>query len=556
MRGSKFIIIGWIVFLTACSKKDSTPAPPPPPEGNFASTTANINGITINTGNSIYTNLRPLLKINFSAPVKQSSVSGNILFNESSGNSVPFSVSFTNRDSVIVLQPSSLLKSLTGYSVIVSTGLQSASGKNLTGTLTFSFKSGIDSTRKFPAISDSALLTLVQQQTFKYFWDFGHPVSGLARERNTSGDVVTTGGSGFGMMAIVTAMNRSFISRAEGLARLQKITGFLENTAQTFHGAFPHWLNGSTGAVIPFSPKDDGADLVETSFLVQGLLTARQYFSGADASETGLRNDINEIYNRVEWDWFRKGNEDVLYWHWSPNYGWDINQQIKGWNECLITYVLAASSPSHPVPKSVYNVGWASNGGIKNNNFYFGIQLPLGPPSGGPLFFAHYSFLGINPFGLSDAYAGYETQNINHTLINYNYCKANPHAHFGYSDSVWGLTASDVSAGYSASSPTNDLGVIAPTAALSSFPYTPVESMKALKFFYYVLGDKLWKEYGFVDAFSLQDAWFADSYLAIDQGPIIVMIENYRSGLLWNLFTGCPEVKAGMRTLGFTAPYL
>ena len=230
--------------------------------------------------------------------------------------------------------------------------------------------------------------------------------------------------------------------------------------------------------------------------------------------------------------------------------------QVKGWNECLITYVLAASSTTHPVPKIVYDNGWASNAGMKNNNVYYGIQLPLGPSLGGPLFFAHYSFLGINPTDLTDAYANYWAQNKNHTLINYNYCKANPLNYFGYSDSVWGLTASNIENGYTAGSPTNDKGYIAPTAALSSFPYTPVESMQALKFYYYVLGDKIWKEHGFVDAFSLHSTWFANSFLAIDQGPIIVMIENHRSGLLWNLFMSCPEIKDGLRSLGFQSPYL
>ena len=191
-----------------------------------------------------------------------------------------------------------------------------------------------------------------------------------------------------------------------------------------------------------------------------------------------------------------------------------------------------------------------------NNNTYYGYQLPLGPAQGGPLFFAHYSFLGIKPTGLADPYANYQTQTVNHTKINYTYCVTNPKNWFGYSDSCWGLTASDIQNGYAASSPTNDLGFIAPTAAISSLPHTPTESIKALKYFYYVLGDKLWGPYGFKDAFSLQNLWFADSYLAIDQGPIIVMIENYRSGLLWNLFTSCPEVKTGMLSLGFSAPYL
>jgi hypothetical protein len=340
----------------------------------------------------------------------------------------------------------------------------------------------------------------------------------------------------------------------EGLERLQTIVAFLKNTAERFHGAYPHWLNGATGEAVAFSEKDNGADLVETSFLMQGLLTARQFFNGGGAEETAFRADINEIWEGVEWDWFRNGEQEVLYWHWSPDFEWQMNFPIRGWNECLITYVLAASSPGHSIPKSVYDNGWARNGAIVNNGIYQGVQLPLGPAFGGPLFFAHYSFLGLNPFDLADAYANYWTQNVAHTRINYNYCVANPKGYVGYSELVWGLTASDNQNGYSAHSPDNDLGVISPTAAISSIPYTPDESMAALRFFYYKLGDKIWKEYGFVDAFNLNTPWFASSFLAIDQGPQIVMIENFRSGLLWNLFMSCPEVKDGLMKLGFTSP--
>jgi hypothetical protein len=357
-------------------------------------------------------------------------------------------------------------------------------------------------------------------------------------------------------MSIIAAINRQFITREEGLARMQTIVSFLKNNAERFHGAYPHWLNGSTGEAMAFSEKDNGADLVETSFLIQGLLTARQFFNGAGSEETALRGDINGIWNGVEWDWFRNGGQEVLYWHWSPDFEWEMNFPIRGWNECLITYVLAASSTTHTIPKSVYDNGWARNGDIQNNNTYLGIQLPLGPTYGGPLFFAHYSFLGLNPVDLADAYANYWSQNVAHSRINYNYCVANPKEWVGYSESVWGLTASDNQNGYSAHSPDNDLGVISPTAAISSISYTPDESLNALRFFYYKLGDKIWKEYGFVDAFNLSTPWFADSFLAIDQGPQIVMIENYRSGLLWDLFMRCPEVKDGLTKLGFTSPNL
>ncbi|HEY8928511.1 MAG TPA: glucoamylase family protein, partial [Mucilaginibacter sp.] len=290
------------------------------------------------------------------------------------------------------------------------------------------------------------------------------------------------------------------------------------------------------------------------AYLMQGLLTARQYFNGAGTAETQLRNDINSIWNGVEWNWFRQGDQNTLFWHWSPNFAWSTNMQVNGWDEALITYVMAASSTTHTIPKAVYDNGWAMNGAIKNGKTFYGVTLPLGPDQGGPLFFAHYSFLGIDPNGLTDAYASYNVQNKAHAQINYNYCVANPKGNNGYSADCWGLTASDIQNGYTASSPTNDVGVIAPTAAISSLPYTPVQSMQALRFFYYKLGDKVWGQYGFYDAFNLTNVWFANSYLAIDQGPIIVMTENYRSGLLWNLFMSAPEVKAGLKKLGFTSP--
>ena len=547
-----YIAIVLAVAAFASCKKESKP--PITPDPNFTVISARINGKPVATTN--FVDGKPVIKFSFSSKVDRSTANSKVGIVGVAGSPFLSEVTFENNDSTIVLQPAGTLNTLEKYTATVNAGLKSTGGKLLQSAYTVDFITGFDRTYKFPFIGDSALLRLVQQQTFKYFWDFGHPVSGLARERNSSGETVAIGGSGFGIMTILVGIHRNFITHAEGLARIQKIVGFLKNNAQKFHGAFPHWMNGTTGTVIPFSAKDDGADLVETSYLFQGLLCARQFFNAASTDETNLRNDINNLWNAVEWDWFRKSNENVLYWHWSPNHNWDMNMRIQGWNEALITYVLAASSPTHPIPKIVYDNGWARNGAIRNNNSYFGITLPLGEPYGGPLFFAHYSFLGINPHDLTDAYANYWTQNVNHTLINYNYCKFNPKAYYGYGDSCWGLTASDIPNGYTASSPTNDVGVIAPTAALSSLPYTPSESMKALNFFYYILGNKLWKEYGFIDAFSLQQLWFANSFLAIDQGPIIIMIENYRSGLLWNLFMSCPEIKSGMRNLGFTSPNL
>ncbi len=409
-------------------------------------------------------------------------------------------------------------------------------------------------------VTDDALLDLVQKQTFRYFWDFAHPVSGMARERSNSNfgyghETVTSGGTGFGIMSVIVATERKWISRDTAAKFLLKMVNFLLK-ADSYHGVFPHWLNGETGKTIPFSRKDDGADLVETSYLFQGLLCARQYFNADNRTEEELRNRIGWLWEGIEWNWFTKGGEEVLYWHWSPNNGWAMNFPIRGFNECLIVYVLAASGERYPVSKDVYHRGWAESNFFKNGKTFYNYTLPLGFDYGGPLFFSHYSFLGLDPRGLKDRYADYWEQNRNHTLINHAYCIDNPKKFKGYGEDCWGLTASDTYNGYNAFSPTNDEGTITPTAALSAFPYTPEFSMKALKHFYNDLGDKIWSEYGFVDAFNETQNWYAGSHLAIDQGPIIVMIENHRSGLLWKLFMSCPEIKSGLTKLGFESPWL
>jgi hypothetical protein len=541
------------VLAAGCSKKSS--APPVIP-GPFNLVSQTVNGFSttppyFNISNS------PVIKFAFSSPVDPSSVGSSFYFKDNSGVSIPYTASYENKDSTVVIQPASVLTAISKYGVGFSTNLESQGKVFLQKQIDIQFLTAIDSTDKFPRLTDSALLSLVQQQTFKYFWDFGHPVSGMARERTTSGDLVTTGGSGFGIMAMLVGVQRNFILRTDALTRITTIVNFLATKVTSYHGAFPHWLNGATGATIPFSANDDGGDIVETSYMMQGLLCARQYFNnGSDSSEIRLRTAINNLWNKVDWNWYRQGGQNILYWNWSPDFNWVINVPVRGWNEALITYVLAASSAVSAIPKTVYDSGWAQNGGIKNGNNYFGITLPLGPAEGGPLFFAHYSFLGINPNGLTDAYANYWNQNTAHTQINYNYCISNPHNYFGYSDSCWGLSASDEQNGYSAHAPGNDDGVITPTAAISSLPYTPTQSLGALRFFYYTLGNKIWGQYGFVDAFNLSNIWYDSDWLAIDQGPEIVMIENYRTGLLWNLFMSCPEIKTGMKNLGFQGPNL
>jgi hypothetical protein len=489
------------------------------------------------------------MEINFDKPIDPSTANiQSVQIITRSNQPVPLTITI-NSDKQILVSTSQPLQYLAKHQLAINALLQGAQGEVLQ-PVSQVFYTDVDNTPKFPSISDDALLTLTQQQTFKYFYDFAHPASGMARERNTSGDLVTSGGSGFGVMALIVAMERGFITRTQGLERLDRILDFLE-TADRFHGVWPHWINGNTGKAIPFSTNDNGADLVETAFMVQGLITMRQYLNAADTNEQLLINRINTLWQAVEWDWFTRSNQSALYWHWSPDKQWTMNMQINGYNEALIIYTLAAASPTHTISRAVYDIGWARNGAIRNNKLFYNIKLPVGYDYGGPLFFAHYSFLGLNPKNLSDQYANYWEQNVNHTMINRAYCIDNPKNFVGYSNQNWGLTASDNQLGYSAHSPTNDLGVIAPTAAISSMPYTPVESVEALKFFYYTIGDRLWGTYGFYDAFNITEGWVANSYLAIDQGPIIIMIENHRTGLLWNLFMSAPEVQAGLTKLGF-----
>jgi hypothetical protein len=408
-------------------------------------------------------------------------------------------------------------------------------------------------------LPDNELLEAVQRQTFSFFWDGAHPSSGLAADRRPNApepvdDLVTIGGSGFGIMAIVVASERGWIPREAAVERILAMLALLSR-ATCYHGAFPHFMNGRSGATIPFTRKDDAGDLVETSFLMMGLLCARQYYSSGAPQEQRLRGLVDYLWNDVEWDWYTRDRE-VLSWHWSPNNGWAMNMDIRGWNECLITYVLAASSRRYRVDPRIYHQGFAVGRDFLNGKSYYDIELPLGPKFGGPLYFAHYSFMGLDPRGLKDRYADYWQQNVNHVGIQLAHCQRNPNHYSGYGKECWGLTSSDGPDGYAGHAPDNDDGTIAPTAALSSMPYAPKESLLAARHFLQVHGSRAWGRYGFVDAFCEQRDWYADTFLAIDQGPIVVMIENYRTGLLWKLFMSVPEVREGLRALSFSSPHL
>jgi hypothetical protein len=435
--------------------------------------------------------------------------------------------------------------------------------------LTFSSCSEKSSAQTEPPVvlTDDEILTLAQKDAFKYFWDYAETNSKLARERYhvdepfVDANLVTTGGSGFGLMTILVGIERGFVSRSEAVTRLNTALTFLEN-ADRFHGAWPHWMNGTNGDVVPFGTMDNGGDIVETAFLCQGLICLREYFKNGTPEEQALAQKADNLWKGVEWSWYTKG-ENAMYWHWSPNYEWQMNFKLEGYNECLITYILGAASPTYAIPTAAYHQAWARNGAIVNPAAVYNIPLVFnynGTTSVGPMFWAHYSYLGLDPRGLSDQYANYWSLTQNHAKIMYTYCSTNPVGWIGYGENCWGLTASytrnpNGTVGYTDHRPGNDKGVISPTAALSSFPYTPQESMRALRFFY---ESQAWKDRligvaGPYDAFSPHHDWVTKRYLAIDQGTIVPMIENYRTGFLWNLFMQAPEVQGGLQTLGFTS---
>lgn len=542
-----FSILVVIAMLTSCGNHSDNPVDLP----NATIDSFAIGGVsaTVNKTISGVSGAATTLELHFSKPIDVAKVDATRFgLLPATAEKLQFSAA-ADDDHTLVIGLGGATKYLTNYRLTVFAGANC--GVDVIDDYTLCFMTEYDPSDKFQQIGDEELLTKVQQQTFKYFYDYAHPNSGMARERLGSGNTTTTGGTGFGIAAIPVAVERDFITRQEGYAHLRKIVDFL-TTADRFHGAWSHWVNGATGKAIAFGTKDNGGDLVETAFLIEGLLVAKAYFENGSAEEQLLCNDIQTLYEGVEWDWYTREGSGKLYWHWSPEYQWEMNMPISGWNECLITYILAASSPTHPIDKSTYDNGWAKGGAIGNGNIYYNTVLPLGSAKGGPMFFAHYSFLGLDPRNLSDAYADYWQQNRAHAVINRAYCVENPKGWYGYGERCWGLTASDISDGYTASSPTNDRGTIAPTAALASMPYTPDESLTALRFFYYQLGDRLWGDYGFKDAFCLSKPWFASSYLAIDQGPIIVMIENHRTALCWKLFMSNSDIRSGLTKLGFT----
>jgi hypothetical protein len=301
---------------------------------------------------------------------------------------------------------------------------------------------------------------------------------------------------------------------------------------------------------------------------MQGLLAARQYFNREDAAELEIRETITRLWHEIEWDWYRKtADSDVLYWHWSPDAGFHISHPLIGWNETMIVYLLAIASPTHPVPAELYHRGWAGTTDLHvryrqgwsrttvgdhyiNGSTHYGIKLDVGSGTGSDLFFVHFSFMGFDPRGRRDRYANYFDNNRAIARINHAYCVENPRKFTGYGSDCWGLSVG-INSGGGKPYPRDDNGTISIMASLASMPYTPDESMGALRHFYRKLGPKVFGVYGFHDGFNQTQNWFEEAYMALNQAPITVMIENHRTGLVWKHFMANSEINPALEAIGF-----
>ncbi|NCB67653.1 MAG: hypothetical protein EOM47_02245 [Bacteroidia bacterium] len=390
-----------------------------------------------------------------------------------------------------------------------------------------------------------------QRKNFNFFFNGASP-TGMALEGNDRGDVVTTGGSGFGVMALIVGTERGWITREQSTTHMQKIVRFL-GKAERYKGAWSHWYNPD-GTAHAFGDQVKTGDIIETAFMMAGLLAAGEYYTNTTAVEKEIRDSVASFWKTINWRFFA-GTDNALNWLYYSQEN-RLTMHIKGWNEGLISYILALGAPEPMnISADVYNNGWLSGGGILNRTGkFYGYDLPLGENYGGPMFFAHYSFLGLNPNLMEDNYANYWLQNVGHTMINRHYCVYEAPKSFKYSERDWGLTACYGGRPpweYSARSPLNDDGVLAPTAALGSYPYTPFYSTQVLM--HLAENSLAHGTYGFVDAYSPETSTSEKKHLAIDQGPIVVMMENYRSGLIWNLLMKNPDIQKGLVLAGMKA---
>ncbi len=398
------------------------------------------------------------------------------------------------------------------------------------------------------------LLEDIQHKAFLYFWNEANPTNGLIRDRSQPGSPASIAAVGFGLSAICIAIDHGWVSRVDGRARvLTTLNTFWTKPQGTaiggiigYKGLFYHFLDMNTG----FRTWDSELSTIDTALLMAGMLDARQYFSTNDPLDLQVRDLADDLYERVDWEFMRNGQTRIMM-GWKPNTGFGGFGVWQGYNEAMILYLLALGSPTFPVPASTWTA-WCNTYSWQTHYGYTYVNFP-------PLFGHQYSHCWVDfryhrdPYMQSKGITYFENSR-RATLAQREYCIDNPFNRIGYGEDLWGLTASDDPFGYSAHGappPQNDNGTITPTAAVSSIPFTPTESIECMENMYFTYGGQLWGTYGFKDAFNLNNGWFATDFLGIDQGPIIMMIENHLNGSIWNRFMDNPAVQLGLQRAGF-----
>lgn len=403
--------------------------------------------------------------------------------------------------------------------------------------------------------SDDEFLDYVQQTSFDYFWYLANPTNGMVADRSTPTSPCSIAAVGFGLTCIGIGIDHGWISRTQGVARvLTTLNTFLNGPQGTnasgtigYKGWFYHFLDMNTALRSPASELSS----IDTALLLAGILHAKQYFDGTNTDEISIRTKADAIFNRVDWNWMAQGT-NVISMGWFPSGSFIANNWI-GYNEGMILYILGLGAATNPLPASAWS-RWTSGYAWATNYGQAFVTFP-------PLFGHQYSHCWIDFRHNADAYMNsknstYFQNSRRATLAQRSYCIANPLNRVGYSSNVWGLTACDGPSGYGthgAPPAENDDGTIAPTAAGGSMAFAPEYALPALRHFYTQFRFRIWTAYGFRDAFNLGAQWYASDTLGIDQGPIVVMIENYRTQRVWRRFMQNEEVQRGLQRAGFVA---
>lgn len=401
----------------------------------------------------------------------------------------------------------------------------------------------------------AALLDTVQHASFLYFWNEANPANGLIRDRSQSWSPCSIASLGFGLSSICVGIDHGWVTREAGRDRVRTALQTLWTTPQGsgasgfigYKGFYYHFLDMTTAT----RTWDSELSTIDTALLFAGVLDCKQYFTGSDTTETSIRALADSIYRRADWEFFRNATAG-LYMGWKPGTGFSGYGLWRGYNEAMIMYILGLGSPTHPIPSGC----WTFWTGTYSWQTQYGQTYVIFPP----LFGHQYSHCWIDFRYIADAYMRakgitYFENSRRATLAQRAYAVANPGGWVGYSDSLWGLTASDSPTGYRARGAPpaqNDDGTITPTAPVSSLPFTPSEMLPVIRNLYFGY-PPLWGPYGFLDAFNLSvgGTWWDTDYIGIDQGPIVLMIENYLTNAVWDRFMQNPDVQLGLTRAGF-----